>query len=165
MEQTKIYLELSDELEEVLNDNGISVEDILEQEGIEAEVTYGVMPTQAEEGARSKDIVPIILASSTLLLTGSAFVFSVGMAISKVLSTLHQKSIHVKQDGYVVVRDANRNVVRDENGKPLVKKVKIHKLLKPTVMNETDELEVKKDAFALTLSSTKEQPNTPDSTE
>ena len=54
MQQTKIYLELSDELQAVLNDNGISIEDILEQEGIEADVTYGVMPTQAEEGARSK---------------------------------------------------------------------------------------------------------------
>ena len=129
MEQTKIYVELSDELQEVLNDNGISIKDILEQEGIEADVTYGVMPTQAEEGARSKDLVPIILASGVSL---SAVILASSVAISNVLSALYRKPYLVEYEELVSVLDPNGEVLRDKEGEPIRERVKRYKLVEPS---------------------------------
>ena len=85
MSDTKIYLDLSEEFQQLLADNEISIADILQQEQVEvSDVTEGVMPQESEEGARTKDLVPIILASS-------AAVAVIGFAISKVLNTLQQK--------------------------------------------------------------------------
>jgi len=82
MSDTKIYLDLSEEIQELLADNEISIADILQQEQVEvSDVTEGVMPQNSEEGARTKDLVPIILASS-------AAVAVIGFTISKVLNTL-----------------------------------------------------------------------------
>lgn len=53
MSDTKIYLELSDEIQAVLADNGLSVEDILRREDIDASVSHGLPPCEPEEGARS----------------------------------------------------------------------------------------------------------------
>ena len=158
MEQIKIYLELSDELQEVLNDNGISIEDILEQEGIEADVTYGVMPTQAEEGARSKDVVTIILVSSALVL-------AISVAISNVLSTLYRKPIHVVEDDVIVLQDAKGKVLKDKEGNPLVERVKRHKLLEPRAADREQNLGIKWKELVMGFSSSEKQLNTPDRSE
>ena len=159
MEQIKIYLELSHELQEVLNDNGISIEDILEQEGIEADVTYGVMPTQAEEGARSKDVVTIILVSSALVL-------AISVAISNVLSTLYRKPIHVVEDDVIVLQDAKGKVLKDKEGNPLVERVKRHKRLEPRAADHSQNLGIKwKDGLIIGFSSSEKQLNTPDRSE
>ncbi|MGH6820402.1 MAG: hypothetical protein ACREDU_06015, partial [Methylocella sp.] len=81
MSTTQIYLDLPDELQQLLSENQISIADILHQQGIEAEVKLGTMPGQTEEGARDKDVATIILASA-------AAVIAIGWAISSVLRTL-----------------------------------------------------------------------------
>ncbi len=86
MSDTKIYLDLSTEIQELLADNEISIADILQQENIEVtDVTEGVMPQKSEDGARTKDLVPIILA-------GSAAVTAIAYAISKILNALNPQS-------------------------------------------------------------------------
>ncbi len=85
MSDTHIYLDLSTEIQQQLADNEISIEDILQRENVEvSNVTEGVMPKESEEGARTRDLVPVILASS-------AAVAAIGFAISKVLNTLNSK--------------------------------------------------------------------------
>jgi hypothetical protein len=86
MSDTKIYLDLSTEIQELLADNEISIADILQQENIDvSDVTEGVMPQKSEDGTRTKDLVPIILA-------GSAAVTAIAYAISKILNALNPQS-------------------------------------------------------------------------
>jgi hypothetical protein len=82
MSETKIYLDLSSEIQELLADNEISIADILQQENIEVtDITEGVMPQESEDGARTRDLVPIIVASAAL-------VAEIGFAISQILNAL-----------------------------------------------------------------------------
>jgi hypothetical protein len=82
MSDTKIYLDLSKEIQQLLADNKMSIADILQNENIEvSDIIEGVMPQESEEGARTKDVVPIILASS-------AAVAVIGFTISNLLNTL-----------------------------------------------------------------------------
>jgi len=156
MQQIKIYLEFSDELQEVLDDNGISIEDILEQEEIDADVTYGVMPAQAEEGARSKDIVTIIIASSALVL-------AIGAAISKILSTYHRKPHLVEYEEVVVLRDGKGKALKDKDGNPLVERVKRYELLEPRATDSEQNLGIKwKDGLVIGFSSSEKQLSAPD---
>ena len=76
MTSTKIYLELSDEIQQALSDNSLNVEDVLRRQGIDVEVTHGISPYKPEGDATSKDLATIVLASS-------AVVFAVGMAIAE----------------------------------------------------------------------------------
>lgn len=80
MSETQIYLELDEELQQLLNDNGLNVTDLLQQEGIEAQIKAGTLPA-CSETVRTKDLVTVILASS-------AAVTAISFAISKVLHTL-----------------------------------------------------------------------------
>lgn len=86
MSETNIYLDLSTEIQELLADNEISIADLLQQENIEVtDVTEGVMPQESEDGARTKDLVPIIVASAAL-------VTAIGYAISQVLNVLNSQN-------------------------------------------------------------------------
>ncbi len=55
MEETRIYVELSDDIRQWLADNGLSVADILEKKGIDAEVVSGAIPAGDEDGHRTRD--------------------------------------------------------------------------------------------------------------
>ncbi|MDM8565821.1 hypothetical protein QUF74_09220 [Candidatus Halobeggiatoa sp. HSG11] len=82
MSDTKIYLDLSEEIQQLFADNEIDIANVLQDDNVEvSSVTVGVMPEESEEGARNKDLVPIILASS-------ASVAAIGFTISKILNTL-----------------------------------------------------------------------------
>lgn len=117
MSKTKIYLELAKEIEELMADNEISIEEILEREHIEAEVTSGVVPYQSEEGARTKDIVTIILASS-------AAVAAIGFAFSQVLHEVSNKPHLIEFYENEELRDADGKILIDGDGKPQLKPVK-----------------------------------------
>jgi hypothetical protein len=122
--QTQIYLELSPELQQLLNDNGLSVDEILREKNVSAEVTYGVLPDEPEAGARSKDPVMIILASAAVAL-------AIGTAISEVLRTLQRQPQLVEYYELVELKDVTGNVLLDKKGKPQLKRVKKCELLEP----------------------------------
>ena len=134
MAQTKIYLELSDEFQQLLADNRISIEYILQNENIDAEVTYGIMPYPAEEEARTKELVTIILAAS-------GAVVAISFAISKVLNMLYNKPHIVEISENKELRDKNGNILLDEEGKPLFKPVKRYELIEPRREERKDEFE------------------------
>lgn len=121
--ETAIYLEFDSEVQKVLADNSLRIEDILKEEGIEATVTFGTSPYQ-EDGARTKDLVPVILASSMAIA-------SIGYTISKVLNVLSSWPHIVKYYDYEELRDAKGNVILDKHGKPIFKKVMKHEILQP----------------------------------
>ncbi len=123
MSDTKIYLDLSDEIQGALADNGLSIEDILQNESIEANVTKGVLPIQTEGGARTRDVVTIILAGSTA-------VVAIGFAISKVLKTIYSKPHLVELCENVEIRNEKGEILT-EDGKPVFKTVKRVQLLEP----------------------------------
>ena len=129
MSKTKIYLELSDEILGVFADNGLNIEDILQQEAIEAAVTYGIPLCQSDNGARSKDVVTIILASSIAIP-------AIGFAISQILNTLHNKPYFIEYYEPVEILDKEGQVLKDDDGKPLFKVVKRHELLEPKTENQ-----------------------------
>lgn len=124
MSTTKIFLELSSDVQGALADNGLSVEDVLEQNSIEATVTQGVLPAQLEEGARTKDVVTIILASSTAIA-------AIGFAISQVLNTIHNKPHVVEYYENIELRDADGQILKDKKNNPIFKVVKRQEILEP----------------------------------
>jgi len=121
---TKIYLELDDELKKVLDDNELSISDILQNEGIEAHVMFGVTPYQTEDNARKKEPITIIIASSVLII-------SVALAISKVLNTLYNKPKVIKIYEPVELRDAKGNILMNKEGNPIFKKIEKYEILQP----------------------------------
>ena len=128
MSDTKIYLELSPELEGALADNGLSIQDILQREAIEVTVTEGVLPLQTEDGARTKDIVTIILASSVA-------VAAIGFAVSQVLGTVYSRPHKVEYYENVELYNKKGKILTDKKGRPIYKTVKRIELLEPTRQN------------------------------
>lgn len=107
-----IYLELSEEFEELLADNRITIKDILDHSGIEVEgVTQEIIPYQADKGARTKDIVTII----SVAIASSVVVEAIAFAISQVLYTLHYKPL---------VEIYENEELRDKDGNLQLKSVK-----------------------------------------
>jgi len=105
MSDTKIYLDLSTEIQELLADNEISIADILQQEDIEvSDVTEGVMPQKSEDGARTKDLVPIIMASSVL-------VAAIGNAIAQILNALNSQNSSKKYTARLKTPSKNEYII------------------------------------------------------
>lgn len=129
MPKEKIYVELSPEIQEWLADNRLTIEDLLDEKNIAAEVTYGEAPYQIEDGVQTRDIVPIILA-------GSAAVISISIALSQILETLYSKPILMETFDIQASRDVDRY------GRPLLKLVKRYELLEPRQEEKTKEIEV-----------------------
>lgn len=119
MNDTPVYIEMEEEIEELLASSGMSIQEILNSEGIDAKVEYGVPPYREEDGAATKDVVSIIMA------TGAA-IFLIGKAISGVLKTMHGKPMYDAYYELKPVLDGNGEIVRDENGKPILVKRKNH---------------------------------------
>lgn len=99
-----IYVELSDDIEQFLIENEISITDILHQANIEADVTHQLRPDLMGEEERTKDVTLVILASSALVL-------AIGQTISQVLQTHYRRPRLVQIDSIEEVRDADGNIV------------------------------------------------------
>jgi len=123
MTTTKIYLELDDDILQFVESN-IDISDVLKTENIDAEVTYGVEPYLSEEGARTKDIVSIIVASSAALAT-------ISFVISQVLNAYYRKPYFVEFYEIHELKDASGNFVLDQEGKPQYEKIKKHQIIEP----------------------------------
>jgi hypothetical protein len=132
--ETRIYLELDEELKEILDDNRLNIMDILQNEKIEADVILGTPPFLIEENFRKKE--PI-----TLILAGGAAIVSIALAISKVLGTFYNRPQIIKFYELVELRDASDNVLRDAEGNPIFKKRERYKILQPKVQ-EMQEIKV-----------------------
>ncbi|NJM72212.1 MAG: hypothetical protein HC862_19670 [Scytonema sp. RU_4_4] len=124
MTTTKIYLELDDDILHFVESN-VDISDILQSENIDAEVRYGVEPYLSDEGARTKDIVTIILASSAVLAT-------ISFVISQVLNAYYKKPYFVEFYEIHELKDASGNFLLDKEGKPQYEKIKKYQMIQPT---------------------------------
>ncbi|WP_353572673.1 hypothetical protein [Candidatus Albibeggiatoa sp. nov. BB20] len=123
MTKHPFYFEFSDDIQQILQDNAIELDDIVQQEQMDAEVENGILPF-SQQGSRSKGIVPIILATGAAA-TGVIF------SVSRLIRTLHEKPVHVSFYEPVEIQDADGNVMTDAQGKPYMKLEKRFEILEP----------------------------------
>lgn len=133
MSNQKIYLNLSNEIQQSFAENSISITDILEQNNIDLNVEYGIMPNSQEEGSRTKDLVPIILASSVAIL-------SISMAISQILSVVYDKPHFVEYWAEEELKNSNGDILLDKDGNPQTKLVQKYELIEATKKDKEKKL-------------------------
>ena len=130
-----IYLDLDPELTQALADQRLTIADLLAQTGLDAQMSYGVLPTDEQQTARSKDLVPLILASGTSI----SIVIT---ALSHAFRTYVRRPHVVEVEKLEELRDAKGNVLLDAAGKPVFKRTKHPQILEPQKADTTGELEV-----------------------
>ena len=143
LSETRIYLDLSNDIEQLLDNNQISIEDILRHADIDANVIYDIPPCQTETEAGTKNLRPIIVSAAF-----SITALSVSTAISQVLNTLYDQPHFVEIQEIHEFRDANGELVLDENGQPVVRFIKRNELIEPRAEDRSTELESSSDGNA-----------------
>ncbi len=124
-DETRIYLELDEDLQQALDDNGIRIEDILREAEVEGRVSHDVLPLQDDGGGHSRDLKTVV----TLLFAGSVAVASFSYALNQTLGTIYNKPIYVQYQEPVEIRNADGDVVLDQDGNPVFKLVPRHEIL------------------------------------
>jgi len=146
MTETAIYLEISLDGLEALEQNKINISSILADEQIEGIVEQGYGNYDSSANSRTKDIVSIIIASS-------AAVVSIGYAISRVISSINNKKQTLILDSMEEVRDKDGQVLFDKEGKPFYKIVKSVEIVDPAKVEQTSYLLELFKVFRLRISS------------
>ena len=129
-----IYLDLDPELTQALADQRLTIADLLAQTGLDAQMSYGVLPTDEQQTARSKDLVPLILASGTSI-------SGVIMALTHAFRSYVRRPHVVEVEELEELRDAKGNVMLDAAGKPIFKRTKRSQILEPQKADTSSELE------------------------
>ena len=135
MPETKIYIEISKEFQQLLVENSLTLEDIIQQQGIDANLQYDTLPDNDEYGSRTRDLVPVILA-------GSAAVLAVSTAISQLLNTLYAKPYFVEYWAEEELRNGDGDILLDKDGKPQTKFVKKHEIIEPSKSQTAKTLDI-----------------------
>ena len=134
MPQTKIFIELSDEIQQVINSSKISLEDLLKRQMPDVEIIYGKKIYNSDAGFREKGIVPIILAAS-------AGVATISFAISQILHAIYKKPHLVEFYENEILKDNQGNAILDEDGLPILQPVKKYQFIEPRIEDSKKELE------------------------
>ncbi len=82
---SKIYLDFSENIRTLFDEYDMSVQDILEESGLNAEVHFEALPPE-HPGERTRDLVPVIMAGSVAAVSLAAAVGIVTSVISKALN-------------------------------------------------------------------------------
>ena len=150
METAKIYLDLSEDILAWMADNGLSIEDVLEKEGIDAEVVEGVMPVDGESGSRTKEVVSIILANA-------AAVTAILFAVSRCMRTWLNRPIYESWEELEEIRDEDGKVMLDKDGNPMMKMVRKHVLVEPGQGETREKIDLKAGLKGLVLNMNTEE--------
>ena len=135
MTEIPVYLELTPEQQQALADNNLDIDAIVNTTDLAVTVTHGVLPYAAADGTRTKDIVPIILASAVLIP-------SIAMALAQVLQTILNRPQVVEYETLEPLRDGAGNPILDAYGQPQLHPVQHVVLLKPGQSSATLESEL-----------------------
>ena len=120
MSEIPFYIEMDEEIEDLLASNGMNIREILHREGIDARVKYGPVPYADTEASRTKDVATIIFASA-------AAAYLISKAITNVLKEIHDKPVYDEYYELVPVRDAKGNPIKDnETGEIIMTPQKFH---------------------------------------
>lgn len=124
MNKVQIYLDISADGKDAMEQNGVTIKNLLVKKKLECQVFEGVLSLDENEGSNSKSIIPIILASSAALV-------SVGFAAATVINAFNNKKQIIVIEGLEEIRDANNNVILDKDGNPIFKTVKRIEVIDP----------------------------------
>jgi hypothetical protein len=131
----KIYLDLSDDIRFLFEENQISLEEVLTNSGIDHKLTYESPFSLEEDNGRTKNLVVVIVAASTAVL-------AISFALSEIISTLQRKPHVIEIHNIEEIRDSEGNIVKDVQGRPLLKAVKKYELLEPRREDKIKEFEI-----------------------
>lgn len=109
-EWRQVALFMSPEIEEVLADNGASMVELLQAEGLDLQRSATYPKGVADSGA--KEPVTIILASA-------AVIAALGPVVTKIISALSRKQVVVTNRVLVPVETTDGKVVCDKEGNPV----------------------------------------------
>ena len=111
MEQlSDIYIYPSPEIQELLADNNINLADLLKQEGVDITSRLGTDPTGDKH---SKDSTTILMASAAVALALTPILY-------KVINALTHKTVVVRELVLVPVEDSQGNILKDDDGVPIL---------------------------------------------
>ena len=156
MKKIKIYIEFSDEIKQLIQDNSIDFPTIFSDEKIEVDFSHEYPPYADKKNERSKDLVLVILASS-------AAVLSVGVALSQIIRSVYRKPIFVQYSELEEIRDINGNVLIDKDGYPILKPVTRYELLEPMAEQNKSQIEFKGDSKGIVVKYSSSENQTKDS--
>ncbi|MCP4698430.1 MAG: hypothetical protein GY862_16500 [Gammaproteobacteria bacterium] len=119
MEQAEIYLDLSNEIRELLDDEEIALQELLAEEGINVTVKPASIP-----GGDTRDVVPLLdiaalIASGSLgVATLSGAIAVISTAISNFLDRKKRRELlrYAETETLTAVRDKEGNPVKNDKG-------------------------------------------------
>lgn len=120
--QAELFVFASSEIQELLADNQLDLVELLNQEGVEAEKGLAMNPAAASANSTQKDPAGVILASAALVL-------AITPLITKILTALSHRNIVVRELVCVPVENSSGEVVRDQDGKPILHWIERSRLL------------------------------------
>jgi len=133
MDTINMYIDIDPELTGLLNKQGITLEQVVQNKFPHLKINYGTLP-EPEQNDQTKDVVPIIIASSAAI---SAIIY----AISKLLDTYYHRPHYCEWDELEEIKE-NDKIMKDKNGNPVYKVKRQHKIFSPESKNNQDSLEV-----------------------
>lgn len=134
-EESKIYLDFSEDIRNLLAEEDIRVQDLLNEAGISATVRFEALPPEHGE-ERTRDLVPIIMASSVAAVSLSAAVAIITSAISRALERRAVRPRYVEYLEEKPIVDAKGNPVVDKKGNVQTIRAVVHKFVEPQNLTE-----------------------------
>ena len=115
--EAKIYLELSDEVQKIITQSGMSVDTVLRRAGIDTEITYGESPLQLEQGVKTRELATIIAVSAISAVPAA-------IALAKLIKSLRKETVIAKYYKLEpVLEPKTGEVLRDKKGNPVMNKI------------------------------------------
>lgn len=127
---TRVYLDFSPDIREMLAEQEVAVQDILKEAGVDAEVHYFALPPEHPD-ERTRDLVPVIMAGSVAAVSLAAAVAMITSAISKFLVARASRLRYVEYLEEKPVLDAQGNPVFDRDGKVQTIRAPVHRFVEP----------------------------------
>lgn len=132
-ETTPIHVHSSTEIEEALADNGVTIADLLAQQGVPLETEVGSDPASGDDG--NKEAVTIILATAGLVMAATPL-------LKRGIRPLVHKSVVATERVLVPVEDSQGNVVRDAEGQPVLRWIDRSRLIESAASDPNQKIEI-----------------------
>lgn len=127
-----VYLDFSPEIENLFQSQALEIESIIKEANLTINLRYGPLQFQNEKN-RSKDIVPIIIASSAGL---AALVLS----LSRLLDSYFNRPHFFEWDELEEIRENDR-LIRDASGNPVWKIKRKHVVITTEQLKDEHSME------------------------
>ncbi len=144
-EQTEAFIFAAPEVEQLLADNGTSIDELLRRQGYEVDRgTTGNPATDADKGTR--EIATTILASAAL-------VAAMTPILMKIIQSLTYKGVVVHETVLIPIEDSSGDIISDSDGNAKLQWVRRSKLLESSRDPATQEVKIKALGFEVEIKS------------